>query len=647
MSNRCPEPHGQRFFIEDVYPAVDAGRFAVKRIAGERVNVWADILRDGHDVVAASLRWRREDEDEWSSVPMALHSNDRYFGSFVPETPGRYYYAVEAWTDVFSTWRRDAAAVVETGGDSRSLVHDGLSLLRDALPRGPKRTRMVEQVVAGANGDTDIAILLDPTLSHAMQGAGPQPDLTLSTSFPLVAQRRRAREGAWYELFPRSQSPDAARHGTFRDVIGKVPQIAALGFDVLYFPPIHPVGRSHRKGRNNALTAGPDDPGSVYAIGGAAGGHDAVHPELGTLEDFRALVAACESHGMEIALDFAVQCSPDHPWIKEHPQWFKWRADGTVRYAENPPKKYEDIVNPDLLCADRDALWAALRDVILFWITQGIRIFRVDNPHTKAFPFWEWLIREVLGQHRDVVFLSEAFTRPKIMKALAKLGFSQSYTYFTWRTDKAELSEYLSELTRYPEREYYQPNFFVNTPDILPYHLQGGERWMFQSRVALAATLSSSYGIYSGFELLEHTPLPGREEYTNSEKYELKHRDWDSPGNIKDYIKRLNEFRRANPALLQTKDLRFIPTNNDSVLGFVKQSVEADNVVAAAIALKSGRHDIWLHFGDLGIGPANESKPVRSIVNLVTGERHYMEWGGMRVRIDTDSDPAVLFRCES
>jgi starch synthase (maltosyl-transferring) len=646
MANRSAEPRGQRFFIEDVYPSVDGGRFAVKRIAGERIDVWADILREGHDIIAATLRWRREDDDNWASEPMQAHSNDRYFGFFVPEIPGRYHYAIEAWTDLFSTWRRDAITTLEKGGDIASVTQDGLALLRDAMPRDARSARVIEQFLDNTASNGDLRSLLDERLTDAMRGAGPQTDLSDSQTFPLIVQRPRARAGAWYEMFPRSQSAVAGRHGTFEDCAAAVPQIAALGFDVLYFPPIHPIGLSHRKGRNNSLTAAPDDPGSAYAIGSADGGHDAVHPELGTLEQFRRLVATCEDNGMEIALDFAIQCSPDHPWIKQHPQWFKWRADGTVRYAENPPKKYEDIVNPDLFCADRDALWAALRDVVLFWITQGVRIFRVDNPHTKAFPFWEWLIREVQTQHADIVFLSEAFTRPKIMKLLAKLGFSQSYTYFTWRTHKTELTEYLLELTRYPEREFFQPNFFVNTPDILPYHLQGGERWMFQSRVALAATLSSSYGIYSGFELLEHAPLEGKEEYSNSEKYELKQRDWNAPGNITDYIKRLNAIRRDNTALLQTKDLRFLATNNDAAIGFIKQSAELDNVVAAAIALQPGRHEIWLHFGDIKIGPQDSLMPVRSIVNQATGERHYLEWGGVRLYIDTEHDPALLFRCE-
>jgi starch synthase (maltosyl-transferring) len=447
-------------------------------------------------------------------------------------------------------------------------------------------------------------------------------------------------------MVPRSQSPVPGKHGTFDDCINRLPDIGAMGFDVLYLTPIHPIGRVNRKGRNNSLRCEAGDPGSLYAIGSAEGGHDAVHPELGTLEDFRRLVGACAEHGLEVALDFAVQCSPDHPWLAQHPEWFRRRPDGSIQYSENPPKKYEDIVNPDLYGPDNEGLWKALRDVVLFWVAQGVRIFRVDNPHTKAFPFWEWLIREVQSVDPDVIFLSEAFTRPKVMKALAKLGFSQSYTYFTWRTGKEELQAYVSEITGYPEREYFRPNFFVNTPDILPFHLQSGEPWIFESRVALAATLSGNYGIYNGFELLEHEPIPGKEEYLNSEKYELKVRDWDRPGNIKGYVARLNRIRRDNAALLQTNNLRFAQVDDNEVIGFIKESVACDNAVAVAVALtKAGPREFWFHFGDIEIGPSTSRRRVKSIENLITGERHVLEWGGIRLRIDQQQDPALLFRC--
>ena len=553
------DPTGPRFLIEDIYPRVDSGRYAVKRIAGEPVEVWADLLRDGHDVIAGALLWRAEVEDEWHRESLELHSNDRWHGKFTPPQPGRYLYAIEAWTDRFGTWRKEFLLKRKAGQDVAVELREGRNLLDELTVSIAADRRRLNASRKDFDRNCNADVLLDEELAKILTLAEPRTDLSRSTPLPLVTDRQRAQAGAWYEMVPRSQGTIAGRHGTFDNCIARLPEIAALGFDVLYFPPIHPIGTTNRKGRNNALKAKPGDSGSFYAIGGAEGGHTAIHPELGTFNDFRRLIAACKSHGLEVALDFAIQCSPDHPWLTKHPQWFRRRTDGSIRYAENPPKKYEDIVNPDFSCDDRIGLWTALRDVVLFWVDQGVRIFRVDNPHTKPFPFWEWLIREVKLREPDTIFLSEAFTRPKIMKALAKLGFSQSYTYFTWRERKAELESYLTEITRYPERDFFRPNFFVSTPDILPVHLQSGEPWAFKSRFALAATLSSNYGIFNGFELLEHEPLPGKEEYANSEKYEIRIRDWDKPGNIKDYIADLNRIRRDNPSLLQTSNLRFVP----------------------------------------------------------------------------------------
>lgn len=640
------DPTGPRFLVEEIYPSVDGGRFPVKRIAGEAVDVWADILREGHDVLGAALLWRKETSERWQRAPMQLYSNDRWHGQFVPPDPGWYLFAVEAWTDRFASWRKEFLLKREAGQDVTLEAAEGRELLADVKPSDPAARWLIERVRNEFDRDCQADVLLTEELAAAVAASEPHGDLTRSISIPLVADRPLARASAWYEMVPRSQGTVPGRHGTFDDCIARLPEIAALGFDVIYFPPIHPIGRVNRKGRNNSLKAGPDDPGSPYAIGNAEGGHCAVHPQLGTLDDFRRVVAACRSHDMEVALDFAIQCAPDHPWLTQHPEWFRRRPDGSIRYAENPPKKYEDIVNPDFYCADSIALWEALRDIVLFWIGQGVRIFRVDNPHTKPFPFWEWLIHEVQLREPGVIFLSEAFTRPKVMKGLAKLGFTQSYTYFTWRTGKAELQEYLTEITRHPERDYFRPNFFVNTPDILPVHLQSGEPWMFKSRVALAATLSSSYGIYNGFELLEHEPIPGKEEYINSEKYELKVRDWNKPGNIKDYIGRLNHLRRANAALLQTANLRFAQVDDPYVIGFVKESVNHDNAVAVAIALAApGPRQFWFHFGDIEIGPDGKTKPVRILENLVTGERHTIEWGGVRLTIHPQEDPALLFRC--
>jgi starch synthase (maltosyl-transferring) len=586
------------FHIEDVYPLIDGGRFPVKRIVGERVEVWADVYRDGHDVIACALVWRHGFELKQKA-----------------------------------------------GADLTLDAIEGAGMLTKAQAGGPAAAAVILRQCEDFLQTGEVAPLLNEELQGAMAESQLRPDLTRSQLFPFVADRPRARSGAWYEMVPRSQGQNPGQHGTFKDCIARLSDVGAMGFDVVYFTPIHPIGKTNRKGRNNAVTAQDGDPGSPYAIGGAEGGHDAVHPELGTLEDFREFVAACKSLDMEVALDFAVQCSPDHPWLKEHPNWFRRRPDGSMRYAENPPKKYEDIVNPDFSSEDSGALWNALRDVVLFWIDQGVSIFRVDNPHTKPFPFWELLIHQVQLRHPDVIFLAEAFTRPKLMKGLAKLGFTQSYTYFTWRTQKWELEQYLNELTAYPERDYYRPNFFVNTPDILPYHLQSGETWMFKSRVALAATLSSSYGIYNGFELLEHDPIPGREEYLDSEKYEIKVRDWNKDGNIKSYIAELNRARRANAALQQTGNLRFIPIEDGNVIGFVKESVNQTNSVVVAIALSRDPHEFWLPLGDVQVGRADDRRNVAAVENLFTGERHPVEWGGIRLRIDPVRDPALLFRC--
>ena len=636
----------RRFRIEDVYPRVDGGRFPVKRIVGETVEVWADVFRDGHDVAAAALVWRLERDSEWRHAPMRHFGNDRWAGSFIPTEIGRYVFAIAAWTDVVASWAHEVRVKLAAGRDVQLEAKEGRQLMASLQPRDEASTAIIARACEAFDQTGDVAVLLADDVIAAAAEAQERSDLTTSGLFPLLIERPVARAGAWYEIMPRSQSPVPGRHGTFDDCIARLPEIAALGFDVVYLLPIHPIGWTNRKGRNNSLTAGPDDPGSPYAIGAAEGGHDAIHPALGAFDDFRRFVLACRERNMEVALDFAVQCSPDHPWVHQHPEWFKRRPDGSIRYAENPPKKYEDIVNPDFYCADRDALWTALRDTVLFWVEQGVRIFRVDNPHTKPFPFWEWLICEVHDRDPGVIFLAEAFTRPKIMKALAKLGFSQSYTYFTWRTTKAELSTYMHELTSYPVCEYFRPNFFINTPDINPFHLQSGEPWIFKARVALAAMLSSNYGVYNGFELLEHEPIPGKEEFLNSEKYELKHRDWKKPGNIADYIGRLNKIRRENPALLQTRDFRFAQVDDEEVIGFVKESVARDNAVAVAIALSGhGPRQFWFHFGDLEIGP--DRRRVTSVENLVTGERHMIEWGGLRLRLDQTRDPALLFRCHA
>ncbi len=633
------------FHIEDVFPAIDGGRFPVKRIAGERVEVWADIYRDGHAVVAAALVWRAENDREWRREPMTLHSNDRWGGTFLPDAPGYYVYAIEAWTDEFGTWRHGFEFKHKAGAELTLDAIEGAGMLTKAQPEGHVAAAVIQKQCEDYLQTGDAAPLLTTELKDAMAVSQPRRDLTRSQTFPLVADRPRARCGAWYEMVPRSQGQIPGQHGTFRDCIARLADIAAMGFDVVLLTPIHPIGTTNRKGRNGAVAASADDPGNYYAIGAAGGGHDAVHPQLGTLEDFRELVAACKSLDMEIALDFAAQCSPDHPWLKQHPQWFKRRPDGSMRYAETPAQKYDDIVNPDFTSEDTGALWNGLRDAVLFWIEQGVRIFRIDNAHTKPFQFWEWMIRDIQRRHPDVIFLAGGITRPKLMKGLAKLGFTQSYSYFTWRTQRSELEQYLNELAGHPERDFYRPNFFVSTPDVLPYHLHNGEPWMFKSRVALAAMLSSSYGVYNGFELLEHEAMLGTEEYLASERYQIKVRNWKIPGNIKRYITDLNRARRANAALQQTNHLRFLGLEDDNVIGFIKESIDHTNIVAGAIALTGDAHEVWLPLGDIRLDVDGERCPVAAVEDLITGERSPVEWGGIRVRLDPQRDPSLFLRC--
>jgi starch synthase (maltosyl-transferring) len=640
------ESAGGTFHISDVYPLIDGGRFPVKRIVGERVEIWADIYRDGRDVIAAAVIWRHQHEQEWRREPMTHHnSDDRWSGSFVPEEVGHHVYAIEAWTDEFATWRRRFDLRQQAGEDVTLDAIEGAGMLTKAQSGGHEATAVILKQCEEYLQTGDTAPLLTPDLQDAMAEGQFRPDLTRSQLFPFVADRQRARSGAWYQMIPRSQGKILGQHGTFTDCIARLADISAMGFDVVCLTPIHPIGKTNRKGRNNATDAAEGDPGSIYAIGGTEGGHDSLHPELGTLEDFRALVAACRSLDIEVALDFAVRFSSDHPWLKEHPRWFKRRPDGSMRREEDQPRRDGDIVSPDFSSEDAGALWNALRELVLFWIDQGVKIFRVDNPDAEPLPFWEWMMREIQLRHPDVIFLAGAFARPKLMKGLAKLGFTQSCTQFTQRTQKSELEQYLNELTDYPERDFYRPNFFVNTPDILPYHLQSGETWMFKSRVALAATLSGNYGMYNGFELLEHEPDPGREEYLDSERFEIKVRDWDKPGNIKPYIGDLNRIRRANTALQQTSNLRFIGIEDGNVIGFVKESVDQTNIVAVTIALSRDVHEFWLHLGDVKLGPVGEQRPVTAVENLVTGERSQVEWGGIRLRIDPAHDPALLFRC--
>jgi starch synthase (maltosyl-transferring) len=574
-----------RLAIERVTPSVDGGRFAAKRIVGESVQVSADVVADGHDQLAVALLWRSADEAAWHQARMRPLGNDRWTGAFALTRVGRWLFTIEAWRDAFGTFRDELSKKHAAGVDVRLELIEGREMVEEAAQHVPA-LRGIADALAASDPPAQVALLLAARTAALMAEADQRPfAVRLSPPCPVDADRPIAAFASWYELFPRSMSDDPHRHGTFADVIRHLPRIRDMGFDVLYFPPIHPIGHTNRKGRNNALRAGPDDPGSPYAIGSEAGGHDAVHPELGTLDDFARLRDAATAEGIELALDFAIQCSPDHPWLRQHREWFDWRPDGSIKYAENPPKRYEDIVNVDFYAPGAvPDLWVALCEVVLFWAGQGVRIFRVDNPHTKPFPFWEWLIGEVRASYPDAIFLSEAFTRPKVMKRLAKLGFTQSYTYFTWRNTKQELQDYLTELTG-ETADFMRPNFFVNTPDINPLFLQASGRPGFLIRAALAATLSPLWGMYCGFELCEATPLPGREEYLDSEKYQLRAWDWHRPGNIVAEIAQLNRIRRHNPALHSVTGLTFLICANDHVLAYEKATPDRANVLLIAVSL--------------------------------------------------------------
>ncbi|HET7264978.1 MAG TPA: alpha-1,4-glucan--maltose-1-phosphate maltosyltransferase [bacterium] len=647
-----------RVAIEALTPQVDCGRFPAKRIAGDTVVVECDAFADGHDVLAGVLRYRREGDRRWSEAPLALVDNDRWRGTFAASHAGRYRYTVEVWVDHFATWTRDLAKRVDARQDVRVDLEIGAALVRAAARRAGGQAE-AKPLAAWADrlgaGDADaVRIALSDDLAAAVRR---HPDRTAAARYApelrLVVDRERARCGAWYEMFPRSTSPEPGRHGTFADCEARLPYVAGMGFDVLYLPPIHPVGRDHRKGRNNAEIAAPGDPGSPWAIGAAEGGHTAIHPQLGTLDAFRRLVTRAREHGLEVALDLAYQCAPDHPYAREHPEWFRRRPDGTIQYAENPPKKYQDIYPFDFESAGWQSLWKELLGVVRFWMGEGVRIFRVDNPHTKPFPFWEWLIEDIHRTDPDVIFLAEAFTRPKVMYRLAKLGFTQSYTYFTWRTAKAELVQYFSELTRSPVRDFFRPHLWPNTPDILHKYLQDGGRPAFAVRLVLAATLGANYGIYGpAFELCEHqsaapnSPPPASEEYLNAEKYEIKHWALDRPDSLRGLIGRVNTIRRAHPALQRDDSLVFHGVDNDQLLCYSKTAAYGggDAVLVVVNLDPHSAQSGWtaLALDALGLGA---DEPF-AVTDLLTDARY--AWRGARnyVSLRPSEQPAHIFRVE-
>lgn len=645
-----------RVVIERITPSVDDGRFPIKRVLGDTVEVEADCFADGHDRVACALLWRRAGEAEWRSTEMQALGNDRWRAAFVVDALGAWQYTVRAWVDPLLSWHHDFERRNDPE-DLRVAARGGAALIAEAAQRarGADRkalqawSRELAEAAAGADS-ADMQALQRLGLDEARGAiARRHPDLrhalTNERIHGVSVERERARFSTWYEFFPRSASPDPARHGSFADCEAWLPYVQQMGFDVLYFPPIHPIGRSRRKGRNNTLDATPDDVGSPWAIGAAEGGHDAILGQLGTLEDFAHLLQRAAEHGIEIALDIAFQCAPDHPWVQAHPQWFRKRADGSIQYAENPPKKYQDIYPFDFESEDWRGLWLALAGVMEFWAAQGVRIFRVDNPHTKAFPFWEWAIARVRAAQPDVIFLSEAFTRPRVMHRLAKIGFSQSYTYYTWRNTKQELAAYFSELAHGPGREYFRPNVWPNTPDILPAALQYGGRAVFMARVALAATLSANYGLYGpAYELLEHEAMrPGSEEYLYSEKYERKVWDRARADSLAAFIGALNRVRRENPALQRDDGLHFLEIDNEQMIAYAKTTPDRSNVVVCIVNLDPHHRQsgwITLDLERLGL----QAEQAYQMHDLLSGS-HFL-WHGARnyVELDPQRSPAHVMR---
>ncbi len=650
-----PQLDARRVAIEHVSPQVDGGRFAVKRIVGDEVVVEADVFADGHEELACIVQHRHEEEAIWHFTPMQPLGNDRWQATFCAERLGRYWFRILGRIDRFHTWRHDLKKRADAGQNLEVDLKIGAKLVEAAAKRSSDRdtttqlddfaARLAGENVLGADEDVDsYAAAMDEALLLLMDACPDNSAATISPEFGIVVDEAKAAFSAWYELFPRSYSPTPGKHGTLRDLIAQLPYVSSMGFDVLYLPPIHPVGQAFRKGKNNQERAQPGDVGSPWAIGAAEGGHKTVSPELGTLEDFHALVAAAGQQNLDMALDIAFQCSPEHPYVCEHPQWFRHRPDGTIQYAENPPKKYQDIYPFDFECDDWQSLWEELTSVFLFWIEQGVRIFRVDNPHTKPFAFWEWCIGEVKRVRPDAIFLSEAFTRPKIMYRLAKLGFTQSYTYFTWRNTKQELTEYFTELSQPALANIFRPNLWPNTPDILHEFLQTGGRPAFIARAVLAATLGANWGVYgAAFELLERTPRePGSEEYLNSEKYELKHWDLNHPDSLQELLTTLNRIRRQQPALQSVTNLTFHNIDSDQLLAYSKRTDDAANIVLVVLNLDPHHaHSGWVEFP---LEQFRLSSGAFEVLDLLSDKK--FRWQGTRAYIELDPfvAPAHIFQ---
>ncbi|RAU82700.1 alpha-1,4-glucan--maltose-1-phosphate maltosyltransferase [Pontibacter arcticus] len=582
----------KRVVIEHVKPQVDGGKYPAKRVVGEQVVVTADVFGDGHDEVKAELIYRHSRKKNWHKVPMAFLGNDRWQATFTPDTMGRFEYTIQGWVDHFYTWQKGLKKKFEANQDITVELQIGAQLLEEAAaaakPGQQKRLRKWADQLNRNNSPADaVTLATSQDVTDLMNACCDRRNVTIYNQvLQLDVERHKALFSTWYEFFPRSAAQEPGQHGTFKDCERLMPRIAEMGFDTIYLPPIHPIGYAYRKGKNNAVSAQPGEPGSPWAIGADTGGHKAILPELGTLDDFRSMVHVAREHGIEIALDFAIQCSQDHPYVKDHPQWFKWRPDGTVQYAENPPKKYQDVLPVNFETEDWQNLWIELRSILLHWINQGVYIFRVDNPHTKAFAFWEWVIADIHKEHPQVIFLAEAFTRPRVMERLAKIGFTQSYTYYTWRNTAAELKEYMQELTQTDMRDYFRPNFWPNTPDILPVGLQEGGEAAHILRLVMAATLSSNYGMYGPvYEFGIATPVPGKEEYLDSEKYEIMHWDWGKLTKIREVITLINKIRKVNPALQTTWNIAFGETDNAQLLCYGKWDDARQNKMLMVVNL--------------------------------------------------------------
>ena len=644
--------NARRVVIENVRPQVDCGRFPIKRIIGDRVTVTADIFVDGHDILYAMLRHKSAAQKDWDEVPMEALPNDVWRGEFIVGTEGRHLYSLQAWIDHFQSWKRDLGKKFEAAQDLSVDILTGIQLIEAAAARSAGKEKSLLAATAAdirKLAATDMPKAVEKSSSADLKAlmirnADRSRATTYCKELAVIVDREKARFSAWYEMFPRSTSPRPERHGTLQDCTKRLDYVAGMGFDVVYLPPIHPIGRVNRKGKNNNDRALPDDVGSPWAIGASEGGHKAIDPKLGTLEDFKQFVSRASKLGLEVALDLAYQCAPDHPYVKEHKDWFRIRPDGSVQYAENPPKKYQDIYPLDFETEKSNELWEELKSVVLYWIDQGIRIFRVDNPHTKPFDFWEWMITDIKGRYPDVLFLAEAFTRPRPMYELAKLGFTQSYTYFSWRNTKRELTEYFEELTQTDVREFFRPNLWPNTPDILTDYLQHGGRPAFMIRLVLAATLGANYGIYGpAFELAEHRAVrQGSEEYLDSEKYQIRNWDLDNPASLSGLITTVNKIRRENPALRDDLSLQFHPVDNEQIIAYSKTTDDLLNIILVVVNLDPERTQAGMI--DLPLGALHlDLRQPYEMHDLLTDAKYV--WRGSRnyVELNPQRLPAHIF----